>query len=189
MSKTINTPYAKGIDEAHLSTEQQATQAATRFPRPHEFARGAAGSQAPAGQGPQAVGSDNSAEATVLTGRAAAGDSSERYPRRYRLRKRHEYLSLQREGRRRTVPHFVVVTRQRETPPSRLGITTSRKVGGAPARNRVRRLVREFFRRHRAAIAAPSDILVIARPGAAGIRYCDVDRELSRALRLDAASL
>ena len=93
-------------------------------------------------------------------------------------------MALQHEGRRQTVAHFIVITRQREHPPARLGITTSRKVGGAPARNRIRRLVREFFRRHRVELAPPRDVLVIARPGAASIRYADVEHELTRALRL-----
>jgi ribonuclease P protein component len=57
-------------------------------------------------------------------------------------------------------------------------------VGGAPQRNRIRRMVREFFRRRRLELARPCDILIIARPGAASIRYADVDHELTRALQL-----
>ncbi len=65
---------------------------------------------------------------------------------------------------------------------SRLGITTSRKVGNAPARNRVRRLVREFFRRNRCEIDPPRDVLVIARPGTQVVPYDDIERELKKAL-------
>jgi len=77
-----------------------------------------------------------------------------------------------------------VITRSRQHPPSRLGITTSRKVGDAPTRNRVRRLVREFFRRRRLELTPPRDVLVIARPGAAAVRYADVEEQLTRVLRL-----
>jgi len=77
-----------------------------------------------------------------------------------------------------------VITRERQSPPSRLGITTSRKVGGAPARNHIRRLVREFFRRRRTELVPPRDVLVIARPAAGTVRYTDVADELARALRL-----
>jgi ribonuclease P protein component len=112
---------------------------------------------------------------------------SERFPRSHRLRKRPEFLSLQREGRRRSAGHFTVVTRAKDALPSRLGITTSRKVGGAPERNRIRRLVREFFRRHREQIVPPRDVLVIARPGASALRYWDVERELSGALGIGQA--
>jgi len=108
------------------------------------------------------------------------------FPRAYRIRKRAEYLALQRRGTRHPTRHFVVITRCRDRRPSRLGVTTSKKVGHAPARNRVRRLVREFFRCHREALATPADIVVIARPGAAKLSYEDVKRELARTLGITA---
>ena len=88
---------------------------------------------------------------------AADGDRSQRFPRRYRLRTRREFVALQRDGRRQAAPHFIVITSATPGPHARLGITTSRKVGNAPARNRIRRLVREFFRRHRARLGPPRD--------------------------------
>lgn len=77
-----------------------------------------------------------------------------------------------------------MITRDRFDGPSRLGITASRKVGNAPVRNRVRRLVREFFRRSRTDIVPPRDIVVIAKPGAHTVSYSAVERELSKALEL-----
>jgi len=77
-----------------------------------------------------------------------------------------------------------VITRDKDQPPSRLGVTTSRKVGNAPIRNRIRRLVRDVFRRRREALVPPQDVLVIARPGAGDLDYADVDHQLTRALRL-----
>jgi len=65
-----------------------------------------------------------------------------------------------------------------------LGITASRKVGNAVTRNRIKRLIREFFRRHSQEIIPPQDVVVIARASAAEIGYEDVARELSAALRL-----
>jgi ribonuclease P protein component len=50
---------------------------------------------------------------------------------------------------------------------SRLGVTVSRKVGNAVVRNRVKRRIREWFRRDRSSIGPGFDILVIARPAAA----------------------
>ena len=172
------TPRMRGLDEAHLPTKQSETQENTRVSSAHGDPGGASGLKAPEGEGSQAARRDHSAEAAQLS------DSKPRqhFPSRYRLRKRHEFLALQREGRRRTAPHFIVITRSKTISPSRLGITTSRKVGGAPARNRVRRMVREFFRRYRPYLDPPRDVLVIARNGAPALRYRDVERELSRAL-------
>ena len=113
---------------------------------------------------------------------AADADRWQRFPPRFRLRKRHEFVALQRHGQRHSAAHFVVITRTLASAPARLGVTTSRKVGSAPERNRVRRLVREFFRRHRALIDPPRDVLVIARPEAAALSYADVVQQLSHIL-------
>lgn len=45
----------------------------------------------------------------------------------------------------------------------RLGITVTRKVGGAVERNRIKRVMREIFRRHRARLAPPLDLVVNPR--------------------------
>jgi len=52
------------------------------------------------------------------------------------------------------------------------------------ARNRVRRLVREFFRRCQHRIVPPQDVLVIARAGAASATFNEVSHELAHVLRL-----
>ena len=76
---------------------------------------------------------------------------------------------------------FVVVVASREAPSApRLGITASRRVGNAVERNRVKRRVREWFRRERASWTAPLDVLVIARRPAIELPGWEVARCLSR---------
>lgn len=65
---------------------------------------------------------------------------------------------------------------------TRLGITASRKVGGAVVRNRLKRLVREFFRRHYGDLQRSLDIVVIVRTPRKKLAYADVERELGRIL-------
>jgi ribonuclease P protein component len=177
-------PPQRGTNEANLSTEQQATQADTRVSCTHEQRRGSSGVEAPACQGTQTPDGQHPSQATTLT-RSAASDR--RLPRARRIRKRAEFLTLQSVGRRHAGVRFVVITALRRSGPSRIGITASRRVGGAVVRNRVKRLVREFFRRHRHAIVPDQDVLVIARPPAARSSYGEVAQELARALRVHVA--
>lgn len=66
--------------------------------------------------------------------------------------------------------------------PVRLGITVSRRVGGAVVRTRVKRRLREWFRRHREMFPPGNDYVVIARPSAATVSTDELGRELESAL-------
>ena len=49
----------------------------------------------------------------------------------------------------------------------RVGLTVSRKVGGAVERNRVKRLLREASSRVTPTLASDVDLVIVARPGLA----------------------
>ncbi len=65
---------------------------------------------------------------------------------------------------------------------TRLGITVSRRVGGAVVRARVRRRLREWFRKNRVVFPTGNDYVVIARPMAARITAQELGRELESML-------
>lgn len=88
---------------------------------------------------------------------------TERFPKTARLRKRPQFLKLSRIGKKVHSSDFIVISKGTGNPESRLGITVSSKVGNAVVRNRIKRLVREAFRRRRHEFAPGLDVLVIAK--------------------------
>jgi ribonuclease P protein component len=67
-----------------------------------------------------------------------------------------------------------------EGPGTRLGLVAGRKVGKAFQRNRIKRLLREFFRRHKEMLP-PGDIVIMAKKGAPDLTYDQVRTELLKA--------
>jgi ribonuclease P protein component len=177
---TGTAPPRRESNETHVPTKQQATQTDARLSGTHEHPGGPAGAEAAAREGAQTADRQHSAQTAVLTPRPIG----QRLPKSRRIRKRVEYVTLQRVGRRRAGRCFIVIAAPAASGLTRLGITASRRVGGAVVRNRVKRLVRDFFRRHQGRIRPAQDVLVIARPDAAAATYADVKRELAGALRI-----
>ena len=107
---------------------------------------------------------------------------SEGFPKTARLRKRPQFLKLSRTGSKTQSTNFVVISNANDANESRLGITVSGKVGNAVVRNRIKRQVREFFRRHRGDLANSTDYLIIARSGAAALPAERLAAELAQAM-------
>ena len=78
---------------------------------------------------------------------------------------------------------MLVAPKLGEGPVPRLGVTASRKVGNAVARNRVKRGIREWFRTERDLLPRSVDIVVIARPGSAELTAIEVGAELAALVR------
>jgi ribonuclease P protein component len=100
------------------------------------------------------------------------------YPKDCRIRKHNIYQLLFRKGRRIALPHFVIYYAMRDSGPSRLGTTVSRKVGNAVIRNHCKRQLKEFFRSIRHDLHPSLDLSILARPGAAGLTTRQVRQEL-----------
>jgi ribonuclease P protein component len=84
-----------------------------------------------------------------------------------RILKRSEFSGLSETGRRLSTDFFIALIAPANRGRSRIGITVSRKVGGAVERNRIKRLAREAFRLNRRLLDRPLDISLIARKGIA----------------------
>ena len=92
--------------------------------------------------------------------------TSGKFPKQARVRRRREFVHIQKRGLRLHTRAFTIVAIANELDRPRLGIAVSRRVGNAVVRARLRRLIRELFRRMSLAWA-PVDLVVIAKPTSA----------------------
>lgn len=96
-----------------------------------------------------------------------------------KIRRRKEYQVVSAQGGRSYTRSFVIVKAGNAADKARLGVSVSRKAGGAVKRNRIKRLIRECFRLCKNRIVDSQDIVVIAKKGiSSSLTYGDVCREL-----------
>jgi len=106
-----------------------------------------------------------------------------------RIRSRAEYQHIQNAGKRFRAGDFLVNYLIKDEGRIRFGIAVSGRIRRAKDRNRVKRLVREFFRLNRGQIKAwfqssinkdncALDLVFVAYPGAEDLKYQDVKERL-----------
>jgi ribonuclease P protein component len=106
-----------------------------------------------------------------------------RYPRSARVRARPEFDAVFNRGRRAAANALFALHHLPADHPARLGLAVSRKVDKrAVVRNRIKRVLRDHFRRERHALP-PGDYVVVARAGAARATGVEIASAFRHALR------
>ena len=102
------------------------------------------------------------------------------FSKQYRLLKRSDFSRCYSNGKRYFTAHFIVYILPTGAETWRFGLAVSRKVGGAVQRNRIKRLLREFFRLQRDLIPAGRDIAVVCKQGGhpEELNYPSLEKEL-----------
>ncbi|MEM1010067.1 MAG: ribonuclease P protein component [Myxococcota bacterium] len=102
---------------------------------------------------------------------------SQSFPKDNRLRKRADFVRVQKRGKRLDTPLFLAFVLPAAEDRCRIGMTTSRKVGKAVIRNRIRRLFRESARRLFLPEQWQIDVVWVAKKHCSlDLRQADVDR-------------
>ncbi|HUP44854.1 MAG TPA: ribonuclease P protein component, partial [Thermoanaerobaculia bacterium] len=122
----------------------------------------------------------------VVAERADAPPRYEALPKSKRLARRREFLRVYEQGRKVFSRYSVLFFAPNDVAHSRLGITATKKLGKANARNRFKRWTREVYRREREPLGLDGralDIVINVKPNAALASFSEYSSDLSRALR------
>jgi ribonuclease P protein component len=105
------------------------------------------------------------------------------FPRAARITAQSHFDRVYQQGRKFVAPSVVAWALPSPSGRSRIGLSVSRKVGGAIVRNRVKRVLREAFRQLEAPPDPPIDLVLVARPGRAPQTLADARTALEQVLR------
>jgi len=106
-------------------------------------------------------------------------------PRPARLRRRAEFEAVYAQGDKLVEARLVafIVLASDRAGGCRVGLSVSRRVGDSPARNRVKRVLREAFRKLAPECTQPLDLVLVARPGRAPTTEAEARESLTRLLQ------
>lgn len=100
-----------------------------------------------------------------------------------RIRRRSEFAALFESGKRIHSEYLTVILSRNTSGIRRLGLVVGKRVGKtAVRRNRMKRLLREFFRLNKHRLPASQDILIVARKDFSSMKSQDLCRELEKVL-------
>lgn len=91
------------------------------------------------------------------------------------LKKNKDFQNVYKHGISYANKYLVMYVLDNKTSQNRLGISVSKKVGNSIVRHRLTRLIRESYRLQEDRFKCGFDIVVIARIGAKGKNYKEID--------------
>ncbi|WP_415835501.1 MULTISPECIES: ribonuclease P protein component [Corallococcus] len=102
--------------------------------------------------------------------------TGERFPKAFRLLQRREFLEVQEGGQKLPSDCLLALVQRNNRAHSRVGLTVSSKVGNAVVRARLRRVLRELFRKRRAQWPPGIDVVLVVRSSAKEASFAQVSR-------------
>ena len=109
--------------------------------------------------------------------------ASQRFPSERRIRKRADFRAVYDGGVRRGASCFTVFALATNSRlPGRVGLTVTRKIGNAVARNRCKRRLREAMRKNWKVLPEGVNVVLHARRSLARARTAQVENEIARVL-------
>ncbi len=115
-------------------------------------------------------------------GKSPAPEGRYTFRKNERLRRRKEFSAIFKTGRRVHSEYLTVILCKNTSDIRRVGIVVGKKVGAAVRRNRMKRLLREFFRLNKLRLPASQDILIVVRKDFSFMKCQDLCSEVDKVL-------
>ncbi len=106
------------------------------------------------------------------------------FSRNQRIFSESEFQHVIRKGKRLFSKYFILCAKLTSTKKRRLGISISKKIGRAAARNRMKRLLREAFRLHQEEIKEGHDLLFLVKEDFSHLKRQELDSMVLNLLRM-----
>ncbi len=100
------------------------------------------------------------------------------------IKKNEDYQKVYHSGKSFANKYLVMYAKKNELETGRLGISVSKKVGNSVVRHRIARLIRESYRLNESKFHSSWDIVVIARQGAKGRNYFEINSAMLHLAKL-----
>lgn len=102
----------------------------------------------------------------------------------YRIKKNQDFQTVFKSGKSSANRQFVVYVLEKEGQEHfRIGLSVSKKLGNAVTRNRIKRLIRQFFLEHKTQVEE-RDYVIIARKPVVEMSYEEVKKSLLHVLKI-----
>jgi ribonuclease P protein component len=102
----------------------------------------------------------------------------------YRVKKEKEFQQVFKKGKSTANRQFVIYVLHKEGQDHfRIGLSVSKKIGNAVTRNRIKRLIRQFFLEHENSVAQDNDYVIIARKPVSEMDFNQVTSSLEHVLK------
>lgn len=100
------------------------------------------------------------------------------------LKKYGDFQRVYKKGKSYANKYLIMYVMEQDTQRNRIGISVSKKVGNSVVRHRLTRLIRESYRLNEEKFVDGLDIVIIARPGAKGRNFFDIESAMLHLGRL-----
>jgi len=100
------------------------------------------------------------------------------------LKKNEDFKEVYHTGKSYANKYLIMYVKRNDGNTNRLGISVSKKVGNSVVRHRTTRLIRESYRLSEDSFLSGLDIIVVARVGAKGKDYSEIESALLHLIKL-----